>query len=71
MDFLIAMVHKGAEKIPVQITGMDDPRLQALANEHGPGAVFVDGVSMADLTPEEAPEEAPAAPAKKSSKGKK
>lgn len=44
----IAMVHKGAEKIPVQITGEDDPRLHTLVQTHGADAVHVDGVSMAD-----------------------
>lgn len=42
-----ALVLKGADKIPVEITGMDDPALKALVDLHGPEFVEVDGKTMA------------------------
>lgn len=64
MPDMIAIVHKGAEKIPVQVTGLDDPRLQTLCDTHGHDAVHVDGVSMAQRATAPAPKPARKAVAK-------
>jgi hypothetical protein len=43
-----AMICKGNERIPVEVTGLDDPRLAQLIDTHGRSSVLVDGQPIPD-----------------------